>query len=73
MDTRALTKKIREQGTMLGQLICSKSVNDTGQNGFYDPNISNLVKEVSCKVRLKFLTLTHSYMHTHIHTHSLPF
>ena len=39
---------------MLGQLVCSKSEKDTGQNGFYDPNISNLVKEVSCKVRLNF-------------------
>lgn len=49
---------------MLGQLICSKSEKDTGQNGFYDPNISNLVKEVSCKVRLNFFD-------SRSHAHSL--
>jgi len=43
IDTRALTKKLREQGTMLGKIIVKK--ND--DPGFDDPNKRNLVAEVS--------------------------
>lgn len=43
VDTRALTKKLREQGTMLGAIASEK------QNiPFDDPNKRNLVAEVSC-------------------------
>ena len=46
VDTRALTKKLREHGVMLGQLV---------QNGkpkkFTDPNEENLVARVSIKKR----------------------
>ncbi|MBI5754924.1 glutamine-hydrolyzing carbamoyl-phosphate synthase small subunit [Candidatus Peregrinibacteria bacterium] len=45
IDTRALTQKIREKGTMLGKIIPSKQ-NDLP---FYDPNNENLVREVSRK------------------------
>jgi carbamoyl-phosphate synthase small subunit len=41
IDTRALTKKIREQGTMLGKIIFEKEI------GFDDPNKRNLAIEVS--------------------------
>lgn len=42
VDTRALTKRLREKGTMLGRLSFN------GKEGpFYDPNNDNLVKEVS--------------------------
>ena len=42
LDTRAITKKLREKGAMLGQLISS------GKAGvFRDPNETNLVAEVS--------------------------
>jgi carbamoyl-phosphate synthase small subunit len=42
IDTRALTKRIREKGAMLGKLEPADSVTD-----FYDPNKVNLVAEVS--------------------------
>jgi len=42
IDTRALTKRIREKGAMLG-----KVEPDGTETGFYDPNRVNLVAEVS--------------------------
>jgi carbamoyl-phosphate synthase small subunit len=42
IDTRALTKRIREKGAMLG-----KVEPDGAQTDFYDPNKVNLVAEVS--------------------------
>lgn len=49
-DTRALAQKIREHGTMLGKIINEKesSPDSTGID-FYDPNIHNLVDQVSTK------------------------
>jgi len=41
IDTRALTKRLREKGTMLGKIVFDKDVE------FYDPSKTNLVKEVS--------------------------
>jgi len=43
VDTRELTKKIREKGAMLGKIIINKDVD------FYDPNKVDVVKEVSIK------------------------
>jgi carbamoyl-phosphate synthase small subunit len=43
VDTRAITKRLREHGTMLGKLIPS----DTEDIAFYDPNNDNLVAMVS--------------------------
>ena len=45
IDTRALTKKIREKGVMLGKII----VEDCGEVAIEDPNKKNLVAEVSTK------------------------
>lgn len=42
IDTRALTKRIREKGAMLGKLEPERT-----KIGFYDPNKVNLVAEVS--------------------------
>lgn len=42
IDTRALTKRIREKGAMLGKIEPEGS-----QTDFYDPNKVNLVEEVS--------------------------
>ncbi|XP_077148058.1 multifunctional protein CAD isoform X1 [Ranitomeya variabilis] len=47
VDTRALTKKIRETGTMLGKLIPPGS--DEKQVPYDDPGKRNLVQEVSLK------------------------
>ena len=41
IDTRALTKRLREKGTMLGKILISDDID------FYDPNKDNLVKQVS--------------------------
>jgi len=43
IDTRALTKKLREEGVMLGKIEFERDV------PFYDPNKEALVKEVSVK------------------------
>ncbi|XP_043538142.1 CAD protein isoform X1 [Chiloscyllium plagiosum] len=47
VDTRSLTKKIREKGTLLGKLV----IDGTDKNSlpFDDPNKRHLVKEVSIK------------------------
>ncbi|MFH1409828.1 MAG: glutamine-hydrolyzing carbamoyl-phosphate synthase small subunit [Nanoarchaeota archaeon] len=43
IDTRALTKKLREKGVMLGKIIIDEDID------FIDPNKRNLVAEVSGK------------------------
>jgi carbamoyl-phosphate synthase small subunit len=43
IDTRALTKKLREKGTMLGKIVYYEDIE------FDDPNKRNLVSEVSIK------------------------
>ncbi|XP_067677512.1 multifunctional protein CAD-like [Haliotis asinina] len=45
IDTRDLTKKIREKGTMLGKVVVDGE--DSESVSLLDPNITNLVKEVS--------------------------
>ena len=64
VDTRALTQKIREQGTMLGHVICGDDGNEgCGPigNGFHmDPNKLNLVQQVSIKVNI--LSYCHVYL-----------
>lgn len=46
-DTRALTKKIRTQGTLLGKIIFQKNI------AFVDSNKENLVEKVSTKIITK--------------------
>lgn len=48
IDTRALTKKIREEGMMLGKIVLDGV--DPKSIEFEDPNTRNLADEVSCKV-----------------------
>lgn len=48
IDTRALTKRLREQGTMLGKLF----QDDENEVEFYDPNKDNLVEQVSVKEKI---------------------
>lgn len=45
IDTRALTKILREKGSMLGKIEFEDEID------FYDPNKENLVAVVSCKER----------------------
>jgi carbamoyl-phosphate synthase small subunit len=42
VDTRRITKILREKGSMLGKIICNEEV-----PGDYDPNLDNLVAQVS--------------------------
>lgn len=42
IDTRSLTKRLREKGTMLGKIVY-----DSADIPFYDPNAENLVAKVS--------------------------
>jgi len=44
LDTRALTKKLRDQGSMLGKIVFGDEDLD-----FHDPNMDNLVAQVSTK------------------------
>ena len=43
IDTRALTKKLRHKGVMLGKVVFDDDIE------LYDPNKDNLVEKVSCK------------------------
>ncbi|XP_064487253.1 multifunctional protein CAD-like [Ornithodoros turicata] len=47
IDTRELTKRIREKGSMLGKIVIEGT--DASQLQFENPNTLNLVKEVSLK------------------------
>jgi len=51
IDTRALTKKLREHGVMLGRIVQNDSEwkMENGKLSIADPNVQNLVAEVSCK------------------------
>ncbi len=48
IDTRMLTKKLREKGVMLGKIVNSNDVN------LEDPNLRNLVEEVSGRKKIVF-------------------
>jgi carbamoyl-phosphate synthase small subunit len=43
IDTRALTKRLREKGTIIGKIVNGNEIS------YYDPNTVNLVDEVSVK------------------------
>lgn len=49
IDTRALTKKLREHGVMLGRIVQGSVDSSQGLGEIADPNNINLVAEVSCK------------------------
>ncbi|MCP5047470.1 MAG: glutamine-hydrolyzing carbamoyl-phosphate synthase small subunit, partial [bacterium] len=49
IDTRALTKRIREKGTMLGKILYKNRDVE-----FYDPNLDNLVARVSTPERIVY-------------------
>lgn len=49
IDTRALTKKLRESGVMLGRITQGQGASSQQLGEIADPNEHNLVAEVSCK------------------------
>lgn len=50
IDTRALTKRLREHGSMLGKIV----IEDCGDTDFKDPNTENLVAKTSCKEVMEY-------------------
>lgn len=50
VDTRMLTRKLRDKGTMLGKII----INDSEEIDFEDPNKRDLVAEVSVKEPVEY-------------------
>ena len=50
IDTRMLTRKLRDKGTMLGKII----INEKEKTEFSDPNQTDLVKEVSVKEPVEY-------------------
>jgi carbamoyl-phosphate synthase large subunit len=50
IDTRALTKLIREQGSMKGKIV----FDSPDEIDFVDPSLENLVAKVSCKEILRY-------------------
>lgn len=44
IDTRALTKHLRDNGSMLGKII----IDGAEDPGYYDPNAENLIAKTSC-------------------------
>ena len=49
VDTRALTKRLREKGTMLGKIVCNNQ-----DVSFYNPYNDHLVDMVSCKEKIVY-------------------
>jgi carbamoyl-phosphate synthase small subunit len=52
IDTRELTKRLRTEGTILGELMSDK--NNTKSKDIKDPNLENLVAKVSTKKKVVY-------------------
>lgn len=52
VDTRALTKHIRDSGTLLGKIVYPAANVDKSFKNIIDPNKINLIKDVSISVSL---------------------
>lgn len=50
IDTRMLTRKLRDEGTMLGKIV----IDEKDKVQFSDPNATDLVKEVSVKEPIEY-------------------
>jgi len=50
VDTRSLTKHIRESGTLLGKIVNLTKNLDKSFDNVIDPNKINLIKDVSISV-----------------------
>ena len=48
IDTRALTKRLRERGTMLGKIVVDDPAGNPQDVEFYDPGKVNLIAQCSC-------------------------
>lgn len=50
VDTRSLTKHIRESGTLLGKIVDRTEILDKSFKNVIDPNKINLIKDISISV-----------------------
>ena len=57
IDTRAITKHIRETGSILGKIVIGVDIN------FYDPNLDNLTAQVSCKQPITYMPIDSDPLH----------
>ncbi|KAH8409043.1 hypothetical protein KR009_005816 [Drosophila setifemur] len=51
IDTRALTKKLRDHGSMLGRIVYEEPVLPPPKSSFVDPNLGNLARQCSVQER----------------------
>lgn len=65
VDTRAITKVIRESGSMLGKLVVQGST-PSAELAMDDPNCKNLVAEVSRKEKEVFVPVESSKRQVHV-------
>ena len=65
IDTRALTKKLREHGVMLGKIVQHVETPGPGvsSHNIPDPNLENLVAQVSCKEPITYEPSTSTPVH----------
>lgn len=54
IDTRALTKRLRERGSILGHIVMGLNPAPSKSLSFIDPNLRNLVAEVSIKAPVTY-------------------
>lgn len=54
IDTRALTRRLREKGTMLGKLVVAGKDGSMPDVDFYDPGKENLIAQCSCSSMEEF-------------------
>ena len=56
VDTRQLTKLLRENGSMSGKIVIGDAdgIIDDKELDFYDPSKENLVAKVSCKEIIEY-------------------
>lgn len=67
IDTRALTKKLREHGVMLGCVVADEAECENAKMKKYeveDPNLRNLVAEVSCSEAITYEPTANSQLPT---------
>ena len=54
IDTRAIAKRIRDKGTMLGRIEVTGVKWDTPEEKTFDPRKRNMIAEVSCKETIEY-------------------
>ncbi|CAK9295247.1 unnamed protein product [Gordionus sp. m RMFG-2023] len=66
IDTRVVTKILRDGGNILGKIIVENSKTDFANFSFYDPNLVNLVEKVSIKTPKLYTNLNIQSFNTNV-------